>query len=61
MNLELDVWGNGEVCLTFWDSIHGHDIVFVLNGDGSATVDSKKIDLVTELRRLAQPATGGLQ
>jgi len=28
-------WGNGEVHLTYWDSLHGDDINLILNADGT--------------------------
>jgi hypothetical protein len=36
MELELSDWGDGSVRLTFWDSMHGDDRVFVLLEDGTA-------------------------
>lgn len=34
--LELMEWGDGTIRLSFWDSLHGHDEVFILNEDGTA-------------------------
>jgi hypothetical protein len=55
-------WGNGDICLTYWDSLHGHDVNFVINPDG--TVDLKDyVDDPTAEDELAErrtPVTLGL-
>lgn len=37
MKLELSEWGDGTIRLSFWDLLHGDDIHFILNLDGSAS------------------------
>ena len=52
-NMDLGVWGDGTVCLAYWDALHGRDIIYMLHDDGSVTVDGKTVDFVSELRKLA--------
>ena len=63
-NMELIDLGDGTTRLTFWDSLHGDDLIFDLRADGSTWLqtgfdkDDKEtftqVDLVAELRRLAK-------
>ena len=58
-NLELMVWGDGTIRLSWWDSLHGEDKVFVLDDDGNAYMqddDGSKVEipLVLDLRDLAK-------
>lgn len=55
-NWNLEVWGDGTIRLVQWDSMHGEDIILVLNDDGTAsqTITAYKDDddeMGTELRR----------
>jgi hypothetical protein len=34
MNLELLEWGDNTIRLTYWDSFHGKDIIFILAESG---------------------------
>jgi hypothetical protein len=55
--MELGVWGDGEVCLAFWDSLHGDDHLFTLNEDGTIQEGDTVYDateLVKRLRALAK-------
>lgn len=62
MQLELGLWGDGTMCLAFWDIMHGEDRIFVLHEDGTASRSSwngdlhqlASVNLVTELRRLIE-------
>ena len=62
-NLELMVWGDGTIRLTYWDSMHGNDRIYVLGRTGLAFCSSHDGDaetltvidnLVLELRELAK-------
>jgi len=60
-NMDLSVWGAGEIKLAFWDSEHGEDRIFALTHDGMALEEvtegdnetKRSVDLVQELRALA--------
>lgn len=55
--LELIEWGDGTTRLSFWDSLHGEDRIFILKPDGTAeeevTIGDRdevqSVNLVTEL------------
>lgn len=51
-NLELRAVDD-LVYLNYWDSMHGEDIVFELQEDGTVVADERTVDLVAELRELA--------
>ena len=58
MQLELLKWGDGSIRLTFWDTMHGKDVVFILDEDGSAYVEQEDetrtaVDLALELRKMS--------
>lgn len=58
MELELLTWGDGTIRLSFWDSLHGQDRIFILEADGRAyeadEADTRtSVDLVLELRKMA--------
>ena len=63
-NMELMKWGDGTIRLTFWDNVHGDDIMIVLNEDGTAQQsvamhedgreDFAPVDLVATLRKMAE-------
>lgn len=62
MQLELLVWGDGTIRLTYWDHMHGNDRVFLLDADGQAyettsiddtTETFAPVDLVAVLREMA--------
>lgn len=63
--LELMPWSNGEVHLTFWDTLNGKDVDFILHLDGTVTewIKSegfgrgeypKRVDLPMRLRELCR-------
>lgn len=65
MNLELSMWGDGTIRLSFWDNLRGKDVHFVLDEDGQArrryyqSEESddemfEPVDLVLKLRELVQ-------
>ena len=56
--MELSAWGDGTIRLSFWDSEHGHDRIYILGEDGQTYTeddDDKRtpVDMITELRALA--------
>ena len=56
-NLELTRWGrDGNIRLAYWDSLHGDDVVFLLNEDGTCRLEegSKPTNLVKELIKLCE-------
>lgn len=61
MELELLKWGDGTIRLAWWDSLEGHDRIFVLREDGTAAESDHSeeeehltpIDLVAVLRQMA--------
>jgi hypothetical protein len=64
MELELLVWGDGTIRLTYWDSAAGADKVFLLGDDGRAYLTDygddddqeirRPVDLVLSLRQMAK-------
>lgn len=62
IQLELGLWGDGTMCLAFWDAMHGKDRIFILREDGTASRSSwdgdfqqlTSVNLVIELRRLIE-------
>jgi len=55
MELELLLWGDETIRLSFWDSLEGKDRVFLLGGDGLAYIEGddgtlELVNLVNELR-----------
>jgi hypothetical protein len=59
MRFDLETWGNEEIVLVHWDSIHGDDVVIVLR-DGNAYLANRendtqeKIDLVRHLVKFSK-------
>lgn len=64
MDFELLKWGDGTIRLAYWDSLHGDDILFVLDENGKAYRARQHEDmegaeyveeanLIEELRKLA--------
>jgi len=62
MELELLEWGDGTIRLSSWDSMHGDDVIFILNEDGTAYRSyydgeeerQEPVNLVIALRELIQ-------
>ena len=52
-------WGDGEIRLAFWDSLHGEDIIYILSERGDAFLELEEgelleqVNLVEELCKLA--------
>jgi len=57
-NLELMKWGDESIHLTFWDSVNGDDVCFVLTKTGAYIEDDADkqtpCDLTAELIKLAE-------
>ena len=58
-NLELSAWGDGTIRLSFWDSDHGLDQIYILGDDGQAYTEDEKdertpVDLIAALRALVE-------
>ena len=43
-NLELSKWGDGTIRLTYWDSLHGEDVSYILNDDDKVYIEDPSDD-----------------